>query len=182
MALGRIGAERLNNLEEDASVEAILCNLHYEQTRDSLLQSHRWRFALGRSILSEDTVTPDFEWGHQFKLPTDCLRVLSLFDTENSYAVEENLLKTDDDEAQLKYIRAIDDPAKFSPLYIEVLVLQLALKLVMPLSRGQKMRREIQDELGLVMANAKMVNRTEIESVGRADSNTWLGARRVTTP
>ena len=182
MALGRIGAERLNDLAEDASVEAIHCNLHYKQTRDALLESHRWRFALGRSTLSEDTETPDFEWGHQFVLPTDCLRVLSLFDTENSYAVADDLLLTNDDEAELKYIKKIVDPAKFSSLYIEVLVLQLAIKLVMPLSRGQKMRREIQDELGLMMANAKMVNRTELESIGRADSNLWLEARRVTTP
>ncbi len=182
MALGRIGSKRLNDLAEDESVVAIHCNLHYEQTRDALLQSHRWRFALGRSTLSEDTITPAFEWSHQFKLPTDCLRVIGLFDTKNSYSVEGDRLLTNDDEAELVYIKSITDPAKFLPLYTEVLVLQLAMKLVMPLSQDRALRKEIQEELTRVMSKATMVNRTELESTGRNDLDLWLEARRVKTP
>ena len=84
MALGRIGSKRLNDIDADTTVEAILCRLHYEQARNELLQSHVWRFALARSVLSEDTNTPDFQWDHQFDLPVDYFRAIGLYDTTTS--------------------------------------------------------------------------------------------------
>ena len=45
MALGRIGASQLTNLDTDSSDEATQCNLHLDTTRDALLRSHPWRFA-----------------------------------------------------------------------------------------------------------------------------------------
>ena len=179
MALGRIGAKRLNDLAEDSSVEAIHCNLHYEQTRDALLKSHIWRFALGRSELSEDTESPDFEWNHQYILPDDYLRQVGLYCTENSYAMEGQRLLTNDDEVNLRYIRKITDPAQLTPLYVEVLVLQLAIKLVMPLSQDKVLRRELLDELAPLLADAKMVNRTETNTVGKDELDTWLDSRLV---
>ena len=179
MALGRIGAKRLNDLAEDSSVEAIHCNLHYEQTRDALLKSHIWRFALGRSELSEDTESPDFEWNHQYILPDDYLRQVGLYCTENSYAMEGQRLLTNDDEVNLRYKRKITDPAQFTPLYVEVLVLQLAIKLVMPLSQDKVLRRELLDELAPLLADAKMVNRTETNTVGKDEQDTWNDSRLV---
>ena len=180
-ALGRIGSQRLNDLATDTSVQAIHCRLHYEQTRDALMQTHNWRFAVGRSVLSASTVTPDFEWNFQYVLPDDYLRQLGLYKTENSFIIEGNRLLTNDDEANLVYIRSITDSAKFSPLYIEVLVLQLAIKLVMPLAQDKTLRRELQDEVDRVLARAEMVSKTEGNSVGRADLNTWINARLVRT-
>ncbi len=179
MSLGRIGAKRLNVLATDSSVEATHCNLHYEQTRDALLKSHIWRFALGRSELSEDTESPDFEWNHQYILPDDYLRQVGLYGTENSYAMEGQRLLTNDDEVNLRYIRKITDPAKFTPLYVEVLVLQLAIKLVMPLSQDKVLRRELLDELAPLLADAKMVNRTETNTVGKDELDTWNDSRLV---
>ena len=180
-ALGRLGAKRLNSLTDDTSAEAIHCRLHYAQTRDALMQSHNWRFTVGRSVLSADTETPAFEWNFQYVLPDDYLRQLGLYDTENSFIVEGDRLLTNDDEANLVYIRNITDPAKFSPLYIEVLVLKLAIKLVMPIAQDKTLRRELQDEVAGVFAEAKMISKTEGNSVGRNDLNTWLNARLVRT-
>ena len=56
LALARLGAKRINTIEEtDASVQAVQCRTHYEHTRDALLRSHLWRFAIKRAELSEDT-------------------------------------------------------------------------------------------------------------------------------
>ena len=45
IALGRIGASAITALGE-GSAESDQCDLYYEPTRDALLRSHAWRFAL----------------------------------------------------------------------------------------------------------------------------------------
>jgi len=45
IALGRIGASTIAALGE-GSAESIQCDLYYAPTRDALLRSHAWRFAL----------------------------------------------------------------------------------------------------------------------------------------
>ena len=177
LALARIGAKRINDLTADTSLEAIQGRTHYEHTRDVLLRSHLWRFAAARAELSEDTDTPDFQWGHQFILPSDFLRLGFLYGTTASYAVEGQRLLTNDSSVDLVYIKKVTDPTEFDPLFTEVLVLQLAMKLLMPLAQDKVLRREIQDELARVMSKARVVNLQETNTVGRDDRNTWLDAR-----
>jgi hypothetical protein len=59
MALGRVGqgltTEVLITADED--VNAVKCNLHYEQTGDALLRSYWWRFAGARIRLASAWVT-----------------------------------------------------------------------------------------------------------------------------
>ncbi|HUT95296.1 MAG TPA: hypothetical protein VMY37_37930 [Thermoguttaceae bacterium] len=177
LALARIGAKRISDLAAGTSLEAIQGRTHYEHTRDALLRSHLWRFATARAELSEDTDTPDFQWGHQFILPADFLRVGTLYNTTASYAVEGQRLLTDDSAVDLVYIRKVANPTEFDPLFVEVLVLKLAMAMVMPLAQDKVLRREIQDELAGVMSKARVVNLQEINTVGRDDRNTWLDAR-----
>jgi len=181
MALARIGANRLTSYDDDTSVEAIHCRLHYEQTRDSLLQSHWWRFAVKRAELSEDESSPDFGWDYQFVLPADYLSCIGLYDTVSSYSLEGSLLLTNDGSADLVYIAQVTDVTTFSPMFVEVLVLQLALKLVMPLSQDKVLRRELQEEYAMTMARAKTNNKAEMETIGREDLYLWNDARLITT-
>lgn len=176
MALARIGAERINSLTEN-SANSNYCQAHYEQARNALLASHSWRFALARADLSEDADTPDFQWDHQYILPTDCLRVVSLYGTSASYALEGDRLLTNDDEASITYVSKVTDAAQFGALFIEVLVLQLAAKLAMAIGQDRGLWQEIQEELKLVMLHARMVNATETNTVGANDLNTWIDAR-----
>ena len=45
LALGRLGASQLTDVDTDASVESIQCLLHYDATLNALLRAHPWRFA-----------------------------------------------------------------------------------------------------------------------------------------
>jgi len=178
LALARLGAKRINTIEEtDASLQAVQCRTHYEHTRDALLRSHWWRFAIARAELSEDTGEPDFEWDNQFILPADFLRVAGLYDTTASYAVEGKRLLTNDSAVDLVYIRQVTDPTEFDPMFVEVLALKLALVMVMPLSQDRVLRQEIQDELAVVLSKARCVNLQETKTTGRDDLPIWLDAR-----
>jgi hypothetical protein len=187
MALARMGANRINNIDDssESTTEAIQCRLHYSQTRDALLRSHRWRFAKARAQLSEDTNTPDFEWAHQFQLPNDFLAMRSIFEdnatpsrsTTYSYSLEGKLLLTNESSMQIRYTKKVTDVTEFDPLFIEVFVLTLALKLSMPLSQDEAMRADIREELAPLMRKIRAMDREEGDTRGRADRRTWVDAR-----
>ena len=182
MALGRLGAKRINDYSDssESSVEAIQCRLHYEQTRDALIRSHEWRCTRCRATLSENATTPDFEWDHAYDLPADFLRMRPVYEgapaNENihySYALEGKQLLSNEDSIELRYIKKVTDPTEFDPLFIEVLVLQLAIKMVMPLSQDRILRRELHEELwgtpqqkGL-MSRVRALDKQETNSQGR---------------
>lgn len=186
MSLGRIGAKRINDFDDatDTKPEAIQCRLHYEQTRDALVRSHHWRFASARVALSQDTDDPDFEWGNQFILPNDFMQLKSIYDatlvdnTRRSFAIEGQRLLTNDNTMQIRYIKKVTDVTEFDPLFVEVLILQLALKLVAGLARTDpKLKAEIKDDLKLLMPKVRALDRQEARGKGRANQFTWSDVR-----
>jgi len=184
MALGKIGATRIDNVENDTSLQAILCRLHYEQTRDALLRSHWWRFASERADLVVSGVTPDFEWDYQYPLPDDFLRMKSVYENRfsnsnlSSYALEGTMLLTNESEISIRYIKKITDPTEFDPIFIEVFVLQLALKLIGPLTGGApNLQASIERELEIAMSAARALDAQETNTIGRYDLDTWNDSR-----
>lgn len=189
-ALARIGAKRMTAVQfaAESTLEAIHCKLHYDQTRDALLRSHYWRFASARKTLTKDTNSPDFEWSNQFILPTDFLRMKSIYDGNNtalkksrhSYALEGTRLLTDDSSVEIRYIRKVTDVTEFDPLFVEVLVLLLAKKLVGSLAGADaKLTQDIKDDLKNLMPSVRTLDRQETETVGRADRQTWVDVRQT---
>jgi hypothetical protein len=185
MALDKLGAARINDLDTDKSPQAIKCRTHFEQTRDALVESHTWRFATGREKLSQDTVDPEFEYDNQFILPTDYLVQKNVWgengprDTPFSYSLEGDRLLTNEGEINLRYIKRVTDPTKFDPLFVEVFILKLALKLVALAGANPKMSETIGRELNGIMPSVRVRSRQETENIGRQDLNTWNDARLI---
>lgn len=177
-SLGRIGANQIKNVETDTTVPAIQCRLHYEPTRDALQRSHKWRFARDRSELEQDDTDPDFEWDNQFSLPADFVRFISVFEEEATFsrhrrhAIEGSKYLTNFDTVSLRYVKKVTDVTEFDSLYTEILVLQLALKLLGPLAGGdKKLRDTLQGELKPLIAKAQAVDSDETNVGGRSDWN-----------
>lgn len=187
MALARIGSTRINDIDTDQSVAAQQCRLHYEQTRDSLLRSHWWRFASARVILVEDPTEPSFEWDHQFILPNDFLRLKSIYedydtsgsDTRHSFAIEGKRLLANESAIQIRYVKRVEDVSQFDPLFVEVLVLELAVKLVMALSQDEQLRQSLSTELLEMIMRVRTIDAQETQTTGRNDLSTWYDARLV---
>ena len=80
-ALNMIGASNILALTEDSKA-ARICNQRYTFVRDSVFRSHPWNCLIRRVSLTPDSETPEFDFSHQYTLPTDpfCLRVLRLED------------------------------------------------------------------------------------------------------
>jgi hypothetical protein len=165
MALSKIGSARITDIDNDNSVQAIQCQTHYDQTRDALLRSFEWSFAVKQAELSEDSSTPTFGYDHQFLLPADFIRVTLNWDdgAEYNYDIQGLLLLTDESEINLEYVAQITDTTTFDALFVEVLILQLALKFLHPLAgtNAPNLKQGLAMELREAMARAKCVNNNE---------------------
>jgi hypothetical protein len=96
---------------------------------------HWWRFARSRVELSQNTTDPDFEWAYAYDLPNDFLRMwLKPYEDNNTghdntrytYSMEGTQLLSDETTMKIRYIKRVTDVPTFDPLFVEVLVLQLA--------------------------------------------------------
>ncbi len=177
MALARIGAKRIDNIGTDTSIEAVQSNLHYEPARDALLRSHTWGFAMARQSLSVDPTAPEFGFDYRFALPADCIRVVSLTDTDGSYSIQGRYLLCNETTAEVEYIARVTDVSQFDPMFTELLVLKLAMALVMPLAQDKGLRESLAQETRELEARARLVNRVETNGTGRRDQQTWNDAR-----
>jgi len=187
-ALARFGAKRINSYDDatDKKPEAIYCRLYYEQTAKALIRSHWWRFAKHRVQLSQDTTDPAFQWTYAYLLPSDFLRKVMVYDgsdlpggrTYTSYELEANRLLIDESSVYLKYIRWVSDVPSWDPLFTEVMVLELAKKLVVPLSQDvTKLKPDIDKDLEILKRRVRAMDRQEQEQIGRAELKTWADAR-----
>jgi hypothetical protein len=172
MAFARIGSKRINDITTDKSIEAIQARTQYEQTRDALLRSFEWSFAKARATLSEDTATPDFDYDHQFILPDDYLRMVEVEENKH-FSIEGKRVLTNKTTMQIEYIKRVIDPTEFDPLFVEVLVLHLALKFINPLAGTNMVNvlADIRGELRVLTARARVISRQEQNTSGRSDWN-----------
>ena len=144
-----------------------------------MLESHYWPFAAARASLSEDTVAPAFEYSNQFILPTNFLYLRTIFadnytidrNSRNRHAIEGDRLLTDNSTVQIRYTKKVTDPTKFNPLFIEVFVLKLAMKLISLAGANPKITETIGVELRVVMRQARTLARQEAELTRELDWN-----------
>ena len=188
LSLSDIGSKRINDFGDDteSSPQAIQCRLHYEPTRDALLRSFYWPFAGARKTLAQDVTDPDFEWDNQFILPNDFLYLRSIFEDNNepnrnsrrSHAIEGRRFLTNDSTAKIRYTKKVTDVTEFDPLFVQVLVLQLDLKLIAGLAKTDtQLKKSIKDDLKLLMPSVRTLSRQEANLEGRETKYTWVDVR-----
>jgi len=158
MALGWIGADRITSLD-DNSEQAVLCKLNYATSRDTVLESREWTFAVKRFSLTPTGVTPEFNWGNAFSLPTEILRVISVEResvvgsnelTSNfveheqmNWVREGNEVLSDWDSIKIRAIIRIEDTTLFSPSFVHVLAARLAADLCIPITRSKTLQQQM---------------------------------------
>lgn len=136
---------------EDSSQAARACNALYSQTRDEVLRSHHWNFAISRQILSRLSDNPPFEWQYQYQLPEDFIRLVQLngygeTEATRHYEISGTALLTNEGEAKIKYVRRATNTNTFDPLFVEALAVKLASKLALTLSGNRNLPGELLTE------------------------------------
>ena len=268
-SLGRIGANKIVSIADITSNEYVQSLLHYSQTRDALLRSFEWDFAIGQAKLAlisnmmldveprpsawivGDTITglssyvsaeiltvisnteyeiayisgtftdgeritnadvekvywegievtyedeivlwydggselacgtgypvvvaikPLLHYGYQFELPKDYDRLTKNWRRAYHWTIQGHRLLTSSTTANIEYVKKITDPALFDPLFTEVLILALALKLLAPLAGTSttSLRQELNQELKNANARARTVCAAETNNTGYSGWN-----------
>lgn len=162
-ALARLGISPIMALS-DASKQAQFSSRFYDQTRDEVLSSHAWNFAMKRAVLARLAQAPTFEWLYAYQLPTDHLRLVQLngYETdtpEDTYAVEGNTLVTDADKAEIRYVARVTDVTLYPALFVEAFALKLASKLAAPLTGAKEVADTLMQEYeGAVAPKGRIVS------------------------
>ena len=148
----------------EGSAQAEHCARFYPIARDSLLEMHTWGFATKRIKLAQlGNGWP--EWDYAYAQPSDAINIIAVLPPEalddysqsitnvplaagggyvpQAFSCEVNsdgaeVILTDQAEAVLRYTSLVDDPTKFSPLFVVTLSWHLASFLAGPLLKGEE--------------------------------------------
>jgi hypothetical protein len=161
-ALFLIGGEPITSLADD-NKRAKLCNLRYEQIKRKMITSHPWNFATKRIELARLVEAPAFQWGFQFQLPSDCLRVLDIDNNEHGqyeFAIEGSKLLTNVDSVKIKYIANVSE-GEMPPCFVEALSHELAANLAYSLTNNRELANDLFEKAKIEVSTARSFNGQE---------------------
>lgn len=147
LALTRIGQKPIVALS-DTNNAALLANLHYDDTRKSVLRAVPWKFALRRAQLAALSDAPVYEWAYAYQLPVKALYVVSTSMDEDgdggtgeAWDIEGRTIVTDaGSPIKIRYIEDVDDVTQFDPMFVDALAERLAAELVYGITKQKSMR------------------------------------------
>jgi hypothetical protein len=147
----------------EASAEAQLCAQFYPIARNRTLEAYDWSFARVRTSPA-GLVNTNPTWAFCYARPSDAVRILRLLppesvdDTPEQAFVEESLadgtqvIYSNMEDAVVVYTRIVVDPAKFAPLCVTAISLQLGSMLAGPIIKGRE-GRAVAQSLAQAAAN-----------------------------
>jgi len=189
LALNLVGGSFVTDPLEK-STQADLCRLHYPFALDFVLESQDWNFAVKRQEVAESSDNePVFGFNSLFKIPSDALRVIEVWDTSRGshntrftnnplqWQQEEDYIAADtSDQIWMRYITRIEDTTKFTASFVTALSTYLASRLAIPVAANRTLKTDLlieyQVSLDEAAANNGMTGRTKV-----LRSNVLISAR-----
>lgn len=196
-ALDKVGEQPIISLS-DPQKGARVTERMFDKVRDRELRARKWSFSIKRVQLAPDVDVPVYGYGSQFTLPSDCLRVLSIFNFDigpnmsdynsgmsQTYVIEGRKIlygrpipggPPPSFPMPLRYIAKIEDTTQWDASFCEVFACRLAMEIAETItqsdSKFQKVSAQYQEALGA----AKRANALELPSDTIAD-DTWVFGR-----
>jgi hypothetical protein len=121
-------------------------------------------------------VVPGFGYQHTYHLPADFSRLRVKQKFQHSHAIEGKYLISHHSTEKIEYVSKTTDTTLFDDLFIECLILKLALTLISPLvgTSATSLREGLQTELKSAMSKARQVGKMEDNT---PKHHIWLNAR-----
>ena len=173
-ALLKIGADTIASLDinqddtEAVVQSAKLCNVLFRQALDETLRTYKWNSALKRYKLNRLSEAPAFKFKYQYQLPSDCIRVINVYDKADAYddrtqwVVEGRTILCDYENV---YICCVSRPADVNQLdafLTRAIIQNLAIKLAVPMQLDQVMQNNLIDEYeSVILPAARSVDTLE---------------------
>ena len=163
LALLRLGQRSIQSLTEQSN-EATWANKLYDRTRRTVLRSFPWRFAAKIETLA----LVDVEitgYLYAYALPTDCLAPIEVISsytgTTAQFERSGSEIWTDEANAQLRYIRDVQDPNEFDDGFIDAFAYRLAAELAMPVTGKEGLAAQMMSGFMLAKHEAQAISSRE---------------------
>jgi hypothetical protein len=182
-ALNQLGASTILSLTED-SKNARLCNARYVSVRDAVFRSHPWNCLQKRVELASDVATPAWGFEKQFTLPSDCLRLISIYDSSYNYRVEGRKIVSNLDSMKILYVARIEDPNEYDELLKETVSAALAADIAYAITSSNPVATQMYNLYQTKLKDARFVDATEGQNIlldsdnpNFVDTNQFLSSR-----
>jgi hypothetical protein len=177
-ALVKVGATRITALS-DASKQARTMNAIYAVKRDAELAAHPWTFAITRAQLPASATAPAYGWARAFPLPADYLAMVEVgenyvfYQPEAAFQLEGGQILTDEaSPLNIRYIRRIDNPGLYPPLFVESFACRLAAEACEDLTQSLSKKEALWKERQQAVRDARRQNAIE-QPPRKAPPGTW---------
>ena len=172
VALVELGADTITSLEDDTK-SSRQCNQVYDAERRKLLRTHPWNFAIGRQALPRLVTSPSFEYTYEYTLPSDCLRALKLYNSNERFSVEGQKLLTNEAAPKLIYIKDVTDPQLFDATFADLLSLSIALRICYSMTGSNSLSATLMQKIRKVFVDTKQYDGQEGNSY-QFPAGEWL--------
>ena len=183
-ALSKLGEPPIESLSEDTK-QAREALLIYDDKRQTLLQEHKWNFAIKRAALAALPAAPLYEYEGAFQIPTDSLRVISLeFENDGQWEVEgQTILSHQTGTINIKYISDVVSEDLMTAQFRETFAAFLAWSLAESLVKTSTVKDQLGQEYSDKLRTARSMDGAEADSYIREISKgSWINARITGAP
>jgi len=185
LALVRLGADRLNDIETDTSELAGKVRAVFDFLRDETLRSHTWNFAIDRRNFNQLTTTPLYGFGNEFQVPGDVLRILAPSTNPDSslqgnYKIEGDKVLTDDTTFQARCIIRVEDTTKWDAAFVEVFAARLSAELAYSITNNRALAADL---FNLYLSKLRAVKGYDAQedTPEQITADEWIDARSAGT-
>lgn len=158
-ALLMLGAETINDLQEDSSRARLCANL-YETVRDEMLRAHPWNCAIKRVQLAPDAERPAFGYASRFTLPGDWLRTLTL-EGGADYCVEGRAILCNAQALNLRYVFRNTIESTWDATLVHIMTLAMAARVAYAITQSTSMEQSRMQELDFALRRARAIDGQE---------------------
>jgi hypothetical protein len=182
-ALILVGGGVITSLTEDSD-EARYCAKLLDPVIDEVSCMHDWLCNEHRKVVAADADYDytDFDYAKQYKyaLPANpyCLLVRKFNTGLMPYDIQGRWIFSDEAVCELVYTKRITDTNEFTPLFVEAIYTQLAVKLTFPLKQSKSLREELIQYLEMVILPRAKGREASQNYIDQSKRRNWRDAGR----
>ncbi len=181
-ALLKLGAQTITSLSDTQS-EAVIASEFYYDSRDALQEEVDWNFCTFWETLTQVDPTPTGEFANAYQLPIDWLRILFVgedYNNPDNYRIEQNLVFTDASTCKIQFIKRIEDPCDWSPMFKQTLIARLQADMAIALTNSRTLEEQKTLIYERLLDKAKAANGSQGRP--RRIRSRWLASARNAGP
>ncbi len=150
-ALSKLGQPRISNIDTDDTKPAKVIRYMWNIVRDAMLAKYPWSFALTRTQLAKDSVSPSWGYSNQYTLPTDYLALIEIKGNPDyrleSYNGGLRILTNEGSPLYILYIRRVENTGEFDPMFVEAFATRMAFEGCEEMTQSNTKKQILAEEL-----------------------------------